>query len=413
MEAKNEKLKKQIIYSKNKTQVFKRIEDRKKIDILNLLSISTQKKILETLTNQEIIDFLKFSDLDEATDVLQTIKKTRRKEVLKKIEREAREKIEMLLKFDRESAAGLVNLDFIQVKNDATLEEVLTSAKKYEEKTGKFPIILVVRKRFLIGEFPPYNILKISKKDKITNFIKKVPKVAYNLNSKEIPKILKKYSNNKLVVIDKDEDILGIVYAHDVLKFIDESHDIGRFAGINKEENVYDGFLLKIKNRYKWLIINLFTAFLAASVVSLFEETLSSFVLLAIYMPIVAGMGGNAGTQSLAVFVRGITLNEIELNKKAVSAILNEVLAGIFNGLITGLLAAAVALFWNKSPLLGLIIGSAMVINLAIAGFFGALIPLIMKKLGKDPATSATIFITTATDVLGFFAFLGLASLLL
>jgi magnesium transporter len=148
-------------------------------------------------------------------------------------------------------------------------------------------------------------------------------------------------------------------------------------------------------------------------VVGLFEDTISKFVLLAVYMPIVAGMGGNAGTQTLAIFIRGITLKEIELNKQSFKAIMNEVGAGAINGLITGFLAAAIALIWNKSPMLGLIIGLAMIINLMIAGLFGALIPLIMEKLGKDPATSATIFITTATDIFGFFAFLGLASILL
>jgi magnesium transporter len=413
METKNESLRKKLIYSQNKDKIFKKIDDQEKIEVLNQLSVTVQKKILDQIGNEEIANFLKFSDLDEATDVLQIVKKSRRKEILKKLEREAREKIEMLLKFDRESAAGLITLDYIQVNKDATLEEVLTSAEKHEKKTGKFPIILVANKGLLVGEFPLYSIPKLNKEDQITNYIKKVPKIDYNMKSKEIPKILKRHSHNKLVVVDKDDDILGIVYAHDVLKLIDESRDIEKFAGVSKEENVYDGFLSKIKHRYKWLIINLFTAFLAASVVSLFEETISKFVLLAIYMPIVAGMGGNAGTQSLAVFVRGITLGEIELNKNAVKAIFNEALAGVFNGLIVGTLAALVALTWNKSPVLGVVIGVAMTINLAIAGFFGALIPLIMKKIGKDPATSATIFITTATDVLGFFAFLGLASLLL
>jgi len=160
------------------------------------------------------------------------------------------------------------------------------------------------------------------------------------------------------------------------------------------------------------LIINLATAFLAASVVSLFQETISAFVLLAVYMPIVAGMGGNAGTQTLAVVVRGLALKEIEL-KTAKRVIINEIIAGGINGIINGILVAAVAILWNKNPMFGLVIGLAMVINLIIAGFFGAIVPLIMKQLGKDPASSATIFITTATDVFGFLSFLGLATILL
>ena len=154
------------------------------------------------------------------------------------------------------------------------------------------------------------------------------------------------------------------------------------------------------------------TAFLAASVVGLFKDTISSFVLLAAYMPVVAGMGGNAGTQTLAVVVRGLALKEIEL-RAARKVIINEIVAGGINGIITGFLVAIVALIFNQSLLLGLITGVAIVFNLMISGLFGTIVPLIMKHFKKDPASSATIFITTATDVLGFFTFLGLASLVL
>ena len=167
-----------------------------------------------------------------------------------------------------------------------------------------------------------------------------------------------------------------------------------------------------MRHRYKWLIINLGTAFLAASVVGLFADTLKQFVILAMYMPIVAGMGGNAATQTLAVIVRGIAVGEITL-KNSLPAIYKEVGAGFINGVINGVIVAMVATFWNSDPKLGLVLGAAMIINLITAGFFGALIPLVMKAFGKDPATSATIFITTATDVFGFFAFLGLATMVL
>jgi magnesium transporter len=154
------------------------------------------------------------------------------------------------------------------------------------------------------------------------------------------------------------------------------------------------------------------TAFLAASVVGLFTDTISKFTLLAVYMPIVAGMGGNAGTQALAVAVRGLALKEVEL-KTSKKLIINEMISGGVNGVINGILVALVAIFINQSPALGLVIGIAMIVNLINAGLFGALVPMIMKSLGKDPASSATIFITTATDVIGFFVFLGLASIIL
>jgi magnesium transporter len=165
---------------------------------------------------------------------------------------------------------------------------------------------------------------------------------------------------------------------------------------------------VKVKSRYKWLVINLGTAFLAAAVVGLFEDTIAAFTLLAVYMPVVAGMGGNAGTQSMAVTVRGIALGQVSLPTGG-RAVFNEVVAGAANGAITGFLVAVIAAVFNRSPLLGLVLGVSMVLNLVIAGFFGTLIPLVLSRIGKDPATSATIFITTATDVLGFLVFLGLA----
>ena len=402
-----------IIHSKNKIELFRELPSNEQGFELLQLSKKLQKIILSNLTKEEILSFLKYMDLDDATDILQAIKEPKRSNIIKKLEKETREKIQLLLKFNPESAAGLMTLDYIEVDADSKFINVLKLAEKHEKETGKFPSILVVRNGFLVGELPVYSIPKIKKQEKIIKYIKKIPSVKFNINAKELPKIFKKHAHDKLVVVDNDESILGLVYSHDVLKLIEESDSIRKFAGISKEEDVFDKASEKVKSRYKWLIVNLATAFLAASVVGIFDETISKYVLLAVYMPIVAGMGGNAGTQTLAVFVRGIALGEIKLNKQAAKAILNEIIAGATNGLITGLLAAGVALFWNKSPLLGLVIGSAMIINLVIAGFFGAIIPLTMKKLGKDPATSATIFITTATDVFGFLSFLGLATLLL
>jgi magnesium transporter len=408
-----EEVRKNLIYSKNKKHIFNSLPKKEQGDVLLNLPQTIQKKLLQKLSDIEITNFLKFLDLDEAANLLRIIDKKRRIKIIEDLEKEAKEKIQLLLEFDKESAAGLMTLDYIQVNIESKLKDVMKIARNHEKNTGKFPIILVTKDEMLKGELPTHCILNIKQNEKITKYIKKIPKILYKTNSREIPKILKEHPHDKLVVIDDEKSILGIIYAHDVLKSLGETRDIEKFAGVKKEENVFDNFTTKTKNRYKWLILNLATAFLAASVVGLFEETISKFVLLAIYMPIVAGMGGNAGTQTLAIFVRGIALKEIELNKQAYKAIMNEIGAGALNGLITGILAAAVALVWNKSPMLGLIIGLAMIINLMIAGLFGALIPLIMKKLGKDPATSATIFITTATDVFGFFAFLGLATLLL
>jgi magnesium transporter len=217
-----------------------------------------------------------------------------------------------------------------------------------------------------------------------------------------------------MAVLDDDESILGVIDTEDLHRVIEEEagETLYEFTGVQEEESVLDGPLSKVRHRYKWLISNLGTAFLAAGAVGFFEDTIAAFTLLAVYIPVVAGMGGNAGTQSMAVTVRGIAFGQISL-ATGNRAIINEVIAGGANGLITGVLVAAIATVFNQSPLLGLVLGVSMVLNLVIDGFFGTFIPLTLDRIGKDPATSATIFITTATDVLGFFIFLGLAQAVL
>jgi len=200
---------------------------------------------------------------------------------------------------------------------------------------------------------------------------------------------------------------MGVIYVGDFLRVIEDQtgETLYEFTGVREEESILNGPVSKV--RYRWLIINLGTAFLAAGAVGLFEDTIAAFTLLAVYMPVVAGMGGNAGTQSMAVTVRGIALEQISLSTGG-RAVINEILAGAANGLITGVLVVIIAAVFNKSPMLGLVLGISMVLNLIIAGFFGTLIPLLLDRIGKDPAASATIFITTMTDVPGFFIFLGL-----
>ncbi len=399
---------------KNRVPIFREILVNNRGFVLLNLSKRLQQEIMVGLNDKELVELLDYLDPDEVTDLLQTMGVKRRKELLKKLGKEIKEKVEFLLKFDPRTAAGLMSLDYIEVNKKITFEQLSKIIRKHEKRTGKFPTILVVQDGFLTGELPGYVLALHKGEEKISKYIKKIPHIKYEEDEKEVIRVFKKHRHNKIVVLDKDDSILGVIYSDDVLKLVEKqsTNNLRDFAGVSEEEDVLDSALTKVKNRYKWLIINLATAFLAASVVSLFQKTISAFVLLAVYMPIVAGMGGNAGTQTLAVVVRGLTLKEINL-KTGKKVIINEILAGGINGIINGVLVAAVAILWNKSPMLGLIIGLAMIINLIIAGFFGAIIPLIMKRLGKDPASSATIFITTATDVFGFFVFLGLATIML
>lgn len=415
MKKKEEPIYKILSSPKERVSIFRDIPVNKQGFILLNLSKHIRQEIIDSLTDKELTASLNYLDPDEATDILQILKDKRRKKILRKMSRAIREKVEFLLRFNPQTAAGIMNLDYVEVNKNALFEQIAKIIQKHEKTTGKVPAILIVNEDgFLIGELPAHTLAIAKRKEKIAKYIKKIPKVKYNRDENEVISTFKKHPHNKIAVLDEDDSIIGIIYSDDILKLIAKqtTNHLSDFAGVSKEEDVLDSAIVKVKNRYKWLIINLATAFLAASIVGLFQNTISAFVLLAVYMPIVAGMGGNAGTQTLAVVVRGLALKEIKL-KTAKRVIINEVLAGAINGIINGILVAAVAILWNKNPLLGLVIGISMVINLIVAGFFGTIIPLIMKRLGKDPASSATIFITTATDVLGFFVFLGLASLML
>jgi magnesium transporter len=220
--------------------------------------------------------------------------------------------------------------------------------------------------------------------------------------------------HRNLVVVDYENHILGIIEVSDLLKVIEEekTSEVYGLAGVNKEEDIFDSAFDKFKSRYKWLILNLFTAFMAAAVISMFEDTLSKLVLLAVYMPIVAGMGGNAATQTLAVVVRGLSIHEIDYKAK-VKVIYNEVTAGVMNGFLNGVIVAFIAWIWNDMWMLGVVVGISMIINLFVAGFFGTILPFVLEKFDIDPAVAATVFVTTATDIVGFFVFLGLAELML
>lgn len=307
-----------------------------------------------------------------------------------------------------------MGFNFVKAEKNDTLKEISRLICKHEKETGKMPTILITENGYLVGELPIQKLLVSNKKIKVHKLVRKIPHVQYDEHEDKVLTTLKDHPHGKVVVLNEKQSIVGVIHTEDILYLINKhsSKSLHKFAGINKEEDVCDPPFTKVRYRYKWLIINLFTAFLAAAVIGIFEDTISRLVLLAAYLPIVAGMGGNAATQTLAVTVRGIALNEID-SKNAKIIVKNEVIAGIVNGTITGLIAAIVALALDKSALLGLVLGIAMIFNLFIAGLFGTIIPLVMKKMGKDPASSATIFITTATDVFGFLAFLGMATLIL
>jgi magnesium transporter len=395
-------------------EFFTSLDARLQAKSFLLLSSGIQLNLLQKLTNVQITNFLKFLDPDEITDIVQLLAGKKGNKLLELLEEDKKIKVEYLLNFNPKTAAGIMSLDYISADIKTNLKEIFENVEKHESRTGKLPVVLIKEKGALIGELPLYYVGIANSKKIEREQVKYTPSVNFDAPKKEVIEVFKRNPHDKIVVLDSDNSIIGVIYSDDILKIIEKEVEksIYGFASVSNEEDVLDGFWSKVKNRYAWLILNFFTAILAALVVSLFQDTISTFVFLAIYMPIVAGMGGNAGTQAMAVMVRGLTLGEVSW-KNLRKVVYNEFFAGAINGLIVGVLATVVAYFLNANLLLGLILGISMVINLALAGFFGSIIPLILKALGKDPATASSIFITTFTDVFGFLVFLGLASIIL
>lgn len=382
--------------------------------VLSSLSLPVQKDLLKRLTNQKLVKILEDLAPDKVTDIIQLLPPKRQKKVTRLFEDEIRSSVEFLAQFNPRSAAGLMNLDYILVDENDTIAQTAQQFAIHEKRTGRPPTILVTKEGKLQGFLPGYKLGLTQPSEKVKHHIRPIPAVKHDASHNEVMKLFRTHPHNKLVVLGEEEQILGIIYSDDILKLLrkEQTTTIYDFAGVHDEESVFDLASQKVKHRHKWLIINLGTAFLAALTVGLFDEVIAKYVLLAAYMPIIAGMGGNAATQTLAVLVRGITLKQIDL-ESAWPTLKQEIIAGIANGIITGVLAGGVVLFLNHDLKIALILILAMIANLLIAGVFGTLVPLFMQRIGKDPATSATIFITTATDVLGFLTFLGLAKLLL
>ncbi len=405
-----------ILFHKDKrTELFLELSTEKRVELLRSLTKAVRRDILMHVPEEELARILSAVDPDEATDILQVLTRKKRERVLQLVSTELKESISTLLEFDAETAAGLMTLDYIQVSVHDNIMTVAKKFKQHEKRTGRPPVILAQNDQGkLVGFLPGHELGFARKTDIINTYIKRIPSISYAATHDEVMDMFTSHPHSKVAVLNDAGHVMGIIYSDDILRLLQDSEasSLYDFAGISEEESVTDPARLKVKNRHRWLIINLGTAFLASFVVSRFESTLSAFVILAAYMPIVAGLGGNAATQTLAVIVRGIALKQIEL-KTAWRTLRNELSAGLFNGIIVGALVAAIVIVTTGNTSIGFVLGLAMIINLVVAALFGTMVPLIMSKLGKDPAASAAVFITAGTDVLGFLVFLSLAAAIL
>ncbi len=383
-------------------------------EMLRHASKHIRADILAKLPNDAVVALLSYLDPDDATDLARLLLPHRRAEVVRNLNESLQRDLTVLTSFDPDTAAGMMNTDYVQVLSTNTIAEAAERFKVHESRTGRPPTILVMKEGKLLGYLPGHALGVAMPKDHIERYVKHVSTVVHDADHSAVIDLFRSHPHDKAVVLGVRGNVVGIIFADDVLDALKERETAAlyNFAGIHAEESVTDPMSVKVKHRYKWLIINLGTAFFASFVVSQFQDVISQFVLLAVYMPIVAGMGGNAATQTLAVMVRGIALRKIDL-PHAWKVMRREVGAGMVNGFINGLIVATVVIVMNRDFKIAFILAFAMMANLIVAACFGTIVPLIMQRLGKDPAASATIFITTATDVLGFLVFLGLAQAIL
>ena len=383
--------------------------------VFEVLSPYVQQHLLAELPFEDCVSLLDALAPNRADPALtQTKDEIRRNRLLIRLKSDLKDKAEYFLRFHAKASLQLINFNYLLLSVDATVDDAANAVDAYYEETKKFPEILIHQDGVLVGEVQYAQLIRASVKSHLYKLVTPIPSIVYQSDTAETIDMVTDNAHGKIVIKDNDESVVGIMYTDEArLLFKNQpASSLYEFAGVAETERPFDSIRAKVHHRYKWLIINLGTAFLAGAVVSAYEDTLTSMIVLTMYLPIIAGMGGNASAQTLAVMVRGITMGEIRL-ANCIQALKREIGAGLINGLFNGVIVACIAMIWNQNPLLGLVLFLSMVASLVIAAAAGTIIPLLMKHLGKDPASSATIFITTVTDVFGFFCFLALAQLIL
>ena len=374
------------------------------------------ERLLENLNPERRSEIVEELDYDDATDIISQLPEEQQLEILQELDEEDASNIRSLLKYEEDTAGGLMNTQVIRInefllKKDA-LEEVIRQSEEMEEF---YTINVIDDNNILKGIVSLKDIIKARNNVRIQDLIKAdFVYVKADTDQEEVAKLISQYNLTSIPVVDDNMHLLGRITFDDENDVIEGENTeyILKLSGVSEDEELAGNWMEAVKSRLPWLVLNLGTAFLAASIIRYFETTIARMGLLAGYMVIIAGMGGNAATQALAVTVRRISLNDLTDNQ-AYRTVLKEFTVGLINGAVVGCIVFLFALFYDHNPLLGLVIFIAMTGNLIIAGIAGSSIPLMLKRVGIDPAIASSIIITTFTDVFGFLLLLGLASSLI
>jgi magnesium transporter len=383
--------------------------------LLARVSPQAEAALLEHLVPEPAATLIGLADPDDAADAFRALKPDSRSAVLDSLGPERRRDLEERLSYPEHSAGQLMRTDVVAFSKDASVRDVVARLKALVASRRPQSYTYVVDdSRTLLGVLNMRDLLLADDDARVETIMRAdVFAVQAHVDREELLSAPNVKSFLSVPVLDAQGRLLGAVRTADLLESSQEeaTEDLQRLFGASAEERAFSPLAFKVRRRLPWLAVNLATAFLAAGVISLFQDLIGRVAALAVLLPIVAGQGGNAGIQSLAVVLRGLVVGEVR-RRDAARLTLIEVGTGLVNGLVIGLVTALGAWVWNGNPWMGLVIGLAMVLNMVAAGLAGAAIPLAMKRLGFDPAQSSGIFLTTVTDVVGFFCFLGLAWLL-
>jgi magnesium transporter len=372
-------------------------------------------KLLTGRSAEEIAKLLQELPSDDAAALIDYLPKELSAEVLELMRRRESGEVESLLEYGEQTAGRIMNPQVFALSEDLTVGEAITALQSSRDVEMVFYLYVVDERRHLVGVTSLRRLLLVSPETPLKRIMApEVTSVRVDTDQEEVARLVASYNLLAVPVVDEESKLVGIVTVDDVIDVIKDeaAEDLLRLAGVSGDERIETPVSEAFRKRLPWLGINLVTAFLAASVVAAFEGTIQQVTALAIFMPIVAGMGGNAATQTLTVIVRGLALGQLTWSS-ARKTLAKESAIGLGNGVALGLVAAGVAWATKSDPMLGLVLGMAMLINLFVAATAGTLVPLGLKALKVDPALGSSVFITTFTDVVGFASFLGLATVFL
>jgi magnesium transporter len=371
-------------------------------------------ELLSLRSAEEIARLAQEIPSDDAAVLIETLGEELRNAVLQLIRpKPGASGVTDLLEYEEYTAGRLMNPHVFALNEELTAGEAITALQSARDVEMVFYLYVVDERRHLVGVVSLRRLLLVPPETPLKRIMTtEIYSARVDTEQEEVARQVASYNLLAIPVVDSENKLVGVITVDDVIDVIKDeaTEDVYRLAGVSSDDGVSTPPWESLKRRVPWLVVNLGTAFLAASVVNAFSDVISKFVQLAVLMPVVAGMGGNAATQTLAVIVRGLSLGEVTWSN-ARQALFKEGLVGLGNGVALGLIAALGAWALMGSPWIGLVLGLAMVINMFIAATAGTLIPLGLRALKVDPALASSVFITTFTDVCGFFAFLGLGQL--